>query len=784
MTGGGAANLSAGGTARDVTDAVHPTVARMCERAARIVGPDVCGLDLITPDIAAPLPPRGAGVIEVNAAPGRRMHHHLRAGQPRDAGGAIVDMLYPGGDSRGNPAPPAGAAVTARERVTESGLAPRKFIRRVLRPLGPCATYEIRWSRGALRSRTGPPSGRSRPMTPNDVGTCEWLAAEIAHSHLAGRDEIDPIIAELRAEQPYADATALADHLVRRGLLTAFQATRLLEGQGRGLVLGPYILADTVGSGSLGTVYKAIGRGDRRAYALKVLPLRSPWNVRQARKRLHGFPPEPHPAVVPLIDVGTSAGLHYLVWPFAEGETLEQLVRREGLLPPARAALIALQVVQALQWCERHRIYHGALKPSNLMLGPDGQTRLLDFGIGAMLAEAEDASLVDTLSEANVTGGLIDSTAPECLVDPSRRSVRGDQYSLGCVLYYGLTGRYPFPDGNMFEKLEAHQSKAPIPVTALNPGVPPVLASILDRLLQKAPEARYVNIDELVSALMPLARQSSVYTPPDSPTPPPFRAPAVPTATPMPATPSLLAAVQPRQSPSSRVLPPPAPTPVPRPSRRSSMNLPPSDGSGSAVIPPMAPQPAADPLRGPPAPPSGPESGTFYPPVPLHPTSASSHALAGPLQPPPPPPPLSLGQRLVRALTFWIPRSDPVACSLLTPAGALPGETVVLQVVVHHADRAGQARTLPDWRGTQAIPTPVERGEPIGLHLSLQHLDVRKPLGRVQWSGLSVATTFSVEIPKDWSPDWPLQGTLTIGLRHQPVARLEFALPVAVGQAQ
>src|SRR5205807_1704023 len=132
-----------------------------------------------------------------------------------------------------------------------------------------------------------------------DTGTCEWLLTEIVVSHLAERAALDPVVAEFRADNPYADATAVAEYLVKLGLLTTFQATRLLEGQGRGLVLGPYILVDVLGTGSIGTVYKALGRADRRPYAVKVLPVRSPWNVRQARKRLQQFPDEAHPAVVP-----------------------------------------------------------------------------------------------------------------------------------------------------------------------------------------------------------------------------------------------------------------------------------------------------------------------------------------------------------------------------------------------------------------------------------------------------------------------------------------------------
>jgi cyanophycin synthetase len=88
------ANLSTGGEATDVTDAVHPDFSGMCERAARVVGLDICGVDLVAPDISRPFEGRG-GIVELNAAPGLRMHEFPSRGRPRDAGGAIVEMLYP-----------------------------------------------------------------------------------------------------------------------------------------------------------------------------------------------------------------------------------------------------------------------------------------------------------------------------------------------------------------------------------------------------------------------------------------------------------------------------------------------------------------------------------------------------------------------------------------------------------------------------------------------------------------------------------------------------------------
>jgi cyanophycin synthetase len=90
------ANLSTGGEARDVTDHVHPHLKSLCERAARVVGLDICGVDLVLPDIEKPYAGTG-GIVEVNAAPGIRMHHYPSEGKPRDVGAAIVDMLYPDG---------------------------------------------------------------------------------------------------------------------------------------------------------------------------------------------------------------------------------------------------------------------------------------------------------------------------------------------------------------------------------------------------------------------------------------------------------------------------------------------------------------------------------------------------------------------------------------------------------------------------------------------------------------------------------------------------------------
>jgi serine/threonine protein kinase len=345
-------------------------------------------------------------------------------------------------------------------------------------------------------------------MVSSELGACEWFVWDLRKSGLIDRGQLDQVIGEFLKRNPRAEPPTLAEYLVNQGMLSPFQAERILTGKTAGLVLGPYVLVDTLGTGSMGQVYKASSKTDNQWYAVKVLPRRSMWNVRLARRQVRAFSQFAHPGVVPFVDVGTSGGLHYLVWPLVGGETLESKVQREVKLAPAEAARVGLQVAQALNVCHQNGIFHGLLKPSNIMLGADGQARLLDFGIGSLLAENEGESLVDTMSTANTMTSGLDCASPESIMEPTNRTMAGDQYSLGCILYYAVAGRYPFPDGTTVEKMMAHQFKTPTPLKEVAPQTPEALAAVVERLMQKAPEARYSGADEMVEALQVFAPET------------------------------------------------------------------------------------------------------------------------------------------------------------------------------------------------------------------------------------------------------------------------------------
>ena len=336
------------------------------------------------------------------------------------------------------------------------------------------------------------------------------------------RGQLDQIVSEFLKRNPRAEATALAEYMVQQGIITPFQAERILAQKSQGLVLGPYVLLDIIGQGSMGQVYKASSKNDSLLYAVKVLPRRSMWNVRLAKRQVRSFSQFSHPAVVPFVDVGTAGGLHYLVWPMVEGQTLETMVQQQGRLSAEQTALIGTMIAQGLSICHQNSIFHGLLKPSNVMIGADNQTRILDFGIGSLLVENEGESLVDTMSTANTLTSGLDYAAPESIMDPTNRTPAGDQYSLGCTLYYCLTGQVPFPEGSAVEKMMAHQTKEPTPIGNLISDCPDGLAAVISRLMAKNPQERFGSAEEVVEALEPYLGELTPMSTPITSTPAPM----------------------------------------------------------------------------------------------------------------------------------------------------------------------------------------------------------------------------------------------------------------------
>jgi hypothetical protein len=194
-----------------------------------------------------------------------------------------------------------------------------------------------------------------------------------------------------------------------------------------------------------------------------------------------------HRNIVSVFDTGDTDGKHYIVMELVEGETLADLLGREGSLSPERAARISGVVAQALQAAHDQGFVHRDVKPGNVMLTPGGDVKVMDFGIAR-------AATDDTLTQTGMVLGTASYLSPEQSKGDSVDH-RSDIYSLGCVLYEMLTGRPPFSGGTPVSVAYRHVNEEPKPPSTVNPSVAPELESVVMRALSKDPDARFPTAD-------------------------------------------------------------------------------------------------------------------------------------------------------------------------------------------------------------------------------------------------------------------------------------------------
>jgi serine/threonine-protein kinase len=147
-----------------------------------------------------------------------------------------------------------------------------------------------------------------------------------------------------------------------------------------------------------------------------------------------------------------------------------------------------------------------------VVIGADKRVRILDFGVGFLLTCERGKSLLDTMTNTKTLARGLDCAAPETHLNPLDRTPAGDRYSLGCVLFYCLTGQYPFPEPNPLKKMLAHQTAPPPNLREINPAVSGPLAAVVEQLLSKTPDDRYYTTDELVEALRELLARPGALT--------------------------------------------------------------------------------------------------------------------------------------------------------------------------------------------------------------------------------------------------------------------------------
>jgi serine/threonine protein kinase len=251
------------------------------------------------------------------------------------------------------------------------------------------------------------------------------------------------------------------------------------------LANGRYRVEGVLGSGGMATVHLAHDEELGRPVAIKLLAdnlgdhaaFRARF-VREARLAARLA----HPNVVAVFDVGEEEGRPYIVMEHVDGETLADLLRRRGPLPPQEAVTLVLQAAAGLAHAHEAGLVHRDVKPQNLLLSSDGAVKVADFGIAR-------AAELSRLTEHGTVLGTAAYLAPEQAAGEETTSAT-DVYSLAAVLYELLTGRPPYVFESLAELGRMQAEGAIVPVRALAPEVPPELEAVVMRALARLPEYR------------------------------------------------------------------------------------------------------------------------------------------------------------------------------------------------------------------------------------------------------------------------------------------------------
>jgi eukaryotic-like serine/threonine-protein kinase len=257
-----------------------------------------------------------------------------------------------------------------------------------------------------------------------------------------------------------------------------------------------YRVAEFLGGGGMGVVYRAEDSRLGRMVALKFLAPelgRDPIAKARFLNEARAASALEHPNVCTVLDMGeTEEGLLFLAMPLYTGESLESRLAR-GPLPVNEALDIATQVARGLAKAHQSGIVHRDVKPANLFLTEDGVVKVLDFGIAKLIGES-------VLTRAGSLLGTPFYMAPE-QTRGQEVDARADVWSLGAVLYQMLTGRCPFAGGSDAAVVYAVLHRDPEPLAHLRPEVPPEIARIVARMLEKEPERRYADAGEALAEL-------------------------------------------------------------------------------------------------------------------------------------------------------------------------------------------------------------------------------------------------------------------------------------------
>lgn len=297
----------------------------------------------------------------------------------------------------------------------------------------------------------------------------------------------------------------LAEQLVELGYLNRWQAEQLQQGRTK-FTLGSYRIIDAIGHGGMGWVFKGEHELLGRIEAIKVLPKTQTnrTSITNFLREIRAQAQLDHPNLVRLSFADRDGDTYFLVTEFVPGSDMRRLVRFHGPLSQEKAAHLILQTAQALGHAHAQGLIHRDVKPGNILITPEGHVKLTDLGLAFFAEDQADLSQ----SKPKHIVGTADFLAPEIVVTPSEVRAISDIYSLGCTLYYAVTGKVPYPGGETHDKLRRHLEEMPLSPHRLNPDLDDAFVDLIAAMMQKRPEERITTAAEVVKLLQPWVQSS------------------------------------------------------------------------------------------------------------------------------------------------------------------------------------------------------------------------------------------------------------------------------------
>lgn len=336
--------------------------------------------------------------------------------------------------------------------------------------------------------------------------TVESFLQVVRQSGLIDKDQLAKLLQEYEARGvDVTKSQAIAEALIADDVITRWQAEKLLAGKHKGFTLGKYKLLDLLGKGGMSSVYLAEHVLMKRRCAIKVLPskrVNDSSYLARFHREAQAVASVDHPNIVRAYDVDCAqdrdSQIHFLVMEYVNGQSLQELIIRSGPADYADAMEYIRQAAEGLDHAHRAGLVHRDIKPANLLIDTNGTIKLLDMGLARFFDDQAENPL--TVAHDEKVLGTADYLAPEQALDSHTVDIRADIYSLGCSLYFFLTGNPPFTEGTLTQRLMWHQTKAFPPLTNSRIDCPKSLSAVLDKMVEKKPEDRYQTAAEVADA--------------------------------------------------------------------------------------------------------------------------------------------------------------------------------------------------------------------------------------------------------------------------------------------